>query len=74
MKDNDNLTLTTNEQQFAEVIDIIVEHQSQASRTVNEETLLTAWQIGEYVSRKLKSQEWGSMVVAQLSSARGILA
>lgn len=67
MKDNDNLTLSTNEQQFAEVIDIIVQHQSHASQTVNEETLLTAWQIGEYVSTKLKSQEWGSMVVAQLS-------
>lgn len=34
---------------------------------VNEELLLTAWQVGGYVSAKLKSEEWGSKVVSQLS-------
>ena len=29
--------------------------------------LLTAWHIGGYVSAKLKSEEWGSKVVSQLS-------
>jgi len=28
---------------------------------------LTAWQVGGYVSHKLKSEEWGSKVVTQLS-------
>ena len=55
------------EQQFGEVIDIILQHKSRASRAVNEELLLTAWHVGSYVSVKLKSEEWGSKVVTQLS-------
>ena len=55
------------EQQFGEVVDIILQHKSRASKAVNEELLLTAWHVGGYVSAKLKSEEWGSKVVAQLS-------
>ena len=55
------------EQQFGEVIDIILFHKNRASRTVNNELLLTAWHVGSYVSAKLKSEEWGSKVVTQLS-------
>lgn len=55
------------EQQFREVIDIILRHKSRASKAVNEELLLTAWYVGGYVSAKLKSEEWGSKVVTQLS-------
>ena len=55
------------EQQFGEVIDIILQHKSRASRAVNEELLLTAWHVGGYVSAKLKNEEWGSKIVAQLS-------
>lgn len=55
------------EQQFGEVIDIILQHKSRAAKAVNEELLLTAWHVGGYVSAKLKSEEWGSKVVSQLS-------
>ncbi len=55
------------EQQFGEVIDIILQHKSRASRAVNNELLFTAWHVGSYVSAKLKSEEWGSKVVTQLS-------
>lgn len=55
------------EQQFGEIIDIILQHKSRASRVVNEELLLTAWLVGGYVSAKLKSEEWGSKIVSQLS-------
>ena len=55
------------EQQFGEVVDIILQHKSRASKVVNEELLLTAWHVGGYVSAKLKSEEWGSKVVSQLS-------
>ena len=55
------------EQQFGEVIDIILRHKSRASKAVNEELLLTVWHVGGYVSAKLKSEEWGSKVVTQLS-------
>lgn len=55
------------EQQFEEVLSIILQHKSRASRMVNEELLLTAWHVGKYVSNKLKSEAWGSKVVTQLS-------
>ncbi len=60
-------TSISQERQFSEVVNIIVQHRSHASRVVNEDTLLTAWHVGCYVSRKLKSEEWGSKVVTQLS-------
>ena len=62
-----NKTIISIEQQFGEVIDIILRHKSRASKAVNEELLLTAWYVGGYVSAKLKSEEWGSKVVTQLS-------
>lgn len=62
-----NKIIISMEQQFGEVIDIILQHKGRASRAVNEELLLTAWHVGSYVSAKLKSEEWGSKVVTQLS-------
>ena len=63
----ENNIVSSMEQQFGEVVDIILQHKSRASRAVNEELLLTAWHVGGYVSAKLKSEEWGSKVVSQLS-------
>lgn len=63
---NNNIAISI-EQQFGEIIDIILQHKTNASRAVNEELLLTAWHVGGYVSAKLKSEEWGSRVVTQLS-------
>src|SRR3712207_4812253 len=59
--------IANQEQQFNEVVRIIQQHRSKASQAVNEQMLLTAWHIGGYVSAKLKSEEWGSKVVNQLS-------
>ena len=63
----ENKIVISMEQQFGEVVDIILQHKSRASKAVNEELLLTAWHVGGYVSAKLKSEEWGSKVVTQLS-------
>ena len=62
-----NKIIMSMEQQFGEVIDIILQHKGRASRAVNNELLFTAWHVGSYVSAKLKSEEWGSKVVTQLS-------
>lgn len=68
IKDNGLSTLSAKaEHQFDEIIDIISSHRSAASRAVNNELIQTAWQVGAYVSAKLKSEEWGSKVVSQLS-------
>lgn len=63
---NNNIAISI-EQQFGEIVDIILQHKTNASRAVNEELLLTAWHVGGYVSAKLNSEEWGSKVVTQLS-------
>ena len=63
----DSSIILSQEQQFDEVINIILQHQGRASRAVNEEMLLMAWNVGGYVSNKLKTEEWGSKVVTQLS-------
>ena len=63
----DSSIILSQEQQFDEEINIILQHQGRASRAVNEETLLMAWNVGCYVSHKLKSEEWGSKVVTLLS-------
>lgn len=67
MSINKNLANTSQEQDFTEVVDIIVRHRSKASRAVNEQSLLCAWYVGGFVSKKLKNEEWGSKVVTQLS-------
>lgn len=67
MSINKDLANTTQEQEFTEVVNIIVQHRSKASRTINEQSLLCAWYVGGYVSKKLKIEEWGSKVVSQLS-------
>ena len=64
---SDNLSNKNASQQFEEVIGIILLHRSRASRAVNNELLMTAWQVGGYVSAKIKSEEWGSKVVIHLS-------
>lgn len=61
---------TTNspiETHFEQVHSIIHLHRSRASRVVNNESLLICWNVGQYVSEKLKTSEWGSKVVTQLS-------
>ena len=55
------------EQQFGEVVNIIIEHRAKALSIVNNEMLESAWAVGAYVSTKLKKEEWGSKVVTQLS-------
>lgn len=67
MSINKDLANATQKQEFTEVVNIIVQHRSKASRTINEQSLLCAWYVGGYVSKKLKREEWGSKVVSQLS-------
>lgn len=55
------------EQQFSELLSMINYHRSRASQAVNEQQLLTAWNVGAYVSLKLKTEQWGSKVVTQFA-------
>ena len=54
----DNNISSLQEKQFAEVVELIIQHKCRASVAVNSETLFTAWSVGKYVSDKLKNEEW----------------
>ena len=54
-------------QEFQQVQGIISLHRSQALQTVNNENLLAAWEVGAFVSERLKNSAWGSKTVMQLS-------
>ena len=52
---------------FNQVYTIIELHRSRALQEVNNNSLFIAWNVGAYVSAKIKSSEWGSSVVTELS-------
>jgi predicted nuclease of restriction endonuclease-like (RecB) superfamily len=62
--DNTNSPLETHFEQVHAIIDL---HRSRALRVVNNESLFICWNVGQYVSEKLKTSDWGNKVVTQLS-------
>ena len=50
-------------QDFAQIVQIIEYNRSQAIQVINHASVLTAWQVGAYVSDKIKNAAWGSKVV-----------
>jgi predicted nuclease of restriction endonuclease-like (RecB) superfamily len=55
------------ESHFEQVHSIIHLHRSRALQVINNESLLICWNVGQYVSEKLKTSDWGNKVVTQLS-------
>ena len=55
------------EKDFQQVRDIVVFHHSEVARKVNTEMLQMAWEIGQYISARIKSAGWGAKVVDELS-------
>ena len=53
---------------FAEVIALIETARSRVFQGVNAELVAHYWQLGEYISRKLASAEWGDGVVDELAA------
>ena len=54
-------------QDFASVLQIIEQNRSQAIQMINHASVLTAWQVGAFVSDRIKNAAWGSKVVQQLA-------
>lgn len=52
---------------FQEVYGLILSHRKRAAAAVDNEMLMMIWEVGGYVSMKLKSSAWGDGVVRQLS-------
>ena len=58
---------TYNSGDFAQVMQIIEQHRSQAVQAVNHASLLTAWEVGAFVSDRIKNAQWGAKIVQQLA-------
>lgn len=55
------------EASFAEVVSLIEQARRRACLAVNTELVGLYWKVGEYISRKLETAEWGDGVVADLA-------
>ncbi|MDR3273080.1 MAG: PDDEXK nuclease domain-containing protein [Flavobacteriaceae bacterium] len=55
------------EKQFEDIRLIIDAHKRRAYRTANYEQIATYWEVGSYVSAKLKTSQWGSKIVSNLA-------
>lgn len=65
-KDTDNCPLKY-KGEFETVYSIISAHRERVVRVVNNESMAMVWEVGGYVSNKLKSSAWGDGVVRQLA-------
>lgn len=54
-------------EEFETVYGIIATHRKRVLSTVNNESMAMVWEVGSYVSYKLKTSAWGEGVVRQLS-------
>lgn len=55
------------EKQFAEVVRLIKQARYNAYRAVSIESITLYWKIGEYISQRVESEEWGKSVVEKLA-------
>lgn len=60
-------TSLNNEHMFAEVVNMIQESRQNVLRVANTALIDLYWKVGEYLSRKIASAEWGDGVVRQLA-------
>ena len=65
---NNNIANNNLDVAFAEIVQLINISRDQAYQTVNTLLIDLYWQIGEYISTKIKKAEWGDGVVPQLAA------
>ena len=61
------------EKEIQELIGIIQSHRDRAYRKINEELVEMYFEIGKYLSAKIKTEKWGSKTVESLSKQLSIL-
>ncbi len=64
---NDKIITHQMEQEFAFVDSIITAHTNVAIVKLNAEALQTYWEVGAFISDRLKNAEWGDHVVSELA-------
>ncbi|MBQ7555631.1 DUF1016 family protein [bacterium] len=56
------------ETEFASVFKIITAHRSRTLMSINEEMILTYWEIGAFLSKRINAGNWSSTIVEKLAS------
>jgi len=56
------------ENNFVEIVQIIKQSRTNAIKAVNAELINLYWNVGMYISDKLKHADWGDKTVADLSA------
>ena len=56
------------EKELNEIITIIQSHKDKAYRKINEELVLMYFEIGKYLSTKIKAEKWGSKTIESISN------
>lgn len=62
-----NNPITTYSNDFEAIYKIITLHRDHVVQQINGETIMMVWEVGGFVSGKLKTSAWGSGVVRQLA-------
>lgn len=55
------------QKQFADIIELIKQSRAAAIKAVNTELITLYWNIGEHISKRVESAEWGQSVVQELA-------
>ena len=64
---NESRSITTFKGDFEAIYGIIASHRDRVVQQVNGESVMMVWEVGGFVSGKLKTSAWGSGVVRQLA-------
>ena len=64
---NENRSITAYKSDFEAIYGLITIHRNRVVQQLNGETVMMVWEVGGFVSGKLKTSAWGSGVVRQLA-------
>ena len=67
MKSGDTNAITNDSRAFEEIVAIIERSRENAFRAVNRELILMHWEVGKYISDKVKHSGWGKSVVSDFA-------
>ncbi|MBC5833795.1 DUF1016 domain-containing protein [Flavobacterium sp. F372] len=56
------------QQQFTEITTLIASAKAKAYQAVNKELVTLYWQVGQYLSNKVKANDWGKSIVEDLAN------
>lgn len=67
MNKEDKTLIQDREREFALIDSIITAHHTSAIAKVNAEALQMYWEIGQFISERLRTEKWGAKVIEELS-------